>query len=317
MSDLATAGLSTILEDYLEAIFQLEQQGQVARVSDIARLLRVKMPSVTGAVKTLASRNLVEHEAYGYVTLTPAGRTLAEQVHQRHVAMVELLAEVMRLPAQQAEEEACRLEHALSPEALERLQALTQFIQHDDGIRERWLGHIDHLSLCEVAPEAELPEAALTQLSLADVRPGSAAVITRVCGEGPIRRRLLDMGLRPGAEVRVERVAPLGDPIEIVLMDYHLTLRRNEAAHIDVRVVEQPLAQTPPGTTVRIVNIRGGSGRRRRLAQQRLVAGAELTVLERIPGHGKMALRIGDADAAVGYSTAKDIIVRLLQPSED
>lgn len=317
MSDLATAGLSTILEDYLEAIFQLEQQGQVTRVSDIARLLRVKMPSVTGALKTLASRNLVEHEAYGYVTLTPAGRTLAEQVHQRHVAIVELLAQVMRLPAAQAEEEACRLEHALGPEALERLQALTQFIQHDEAIRERWLAHLDHLSLCEIAPEAELPEAPLAQLNLADVRPGSAAVITRVCGEGPIRRRLLDMGLRPGAEVRVERVAPLGDPIEILLMDYHLTLRRTEAAHIDVRVVEQPLAQTPPGAKVRIMAVRGGSGRRRRLAQQGLATGAELTVLERRPGHGKMALRIGDADSAVGYGIAGDIIVRLLQPSED
>ena len=99
MPDLSAAGLSATMEDYLEAIYRLQQSRQVARVRDIARQLGVKMPTVSGALKTLAGRQLVEHEAYGYATLTEEGRRLAEQVHLRHTAIVELLENVMLLPA--------------------------------------------------------------------------------------------------------------------------------------------------------------------------------------------------------------------------
>lgn len=64
------------------------------------------------------------------------------------------------------------------------------------------------------------------------------AVITKVGGEGNLRNRLLDMGLIPRTKVRVCHVAPLGDPIEIRLRDYTLTLRREDAENIEVREAE-------------------------------------------------------------------------------
>ena len=72
---------------------------------------------------------------------------------------------------------------------------------------------------------------------LSDMEPGQGGMISKVGGSGPIRRRLLDMGLVLQAEIKVERVAPLGDPIEIKIKGYHLSLRKEEAANVYVEVV--------------------------------------------------------------------------------
>lgn len=70
----------------------------------------------------------------------------------------------------------------------------------------------------------------LSQLSI-----GEKATVTAVKGEGAVRRRLFDMGITPGAEVYLRKKAPLGDPIEISLRGYELTLRKAEAAHVEIK----------------------------------------------------------------------------------
>ncbi len=67
------------------------------------------------------------------------------------------------------------------------------------------------------------------QKKLSEFAVGQSGVIKSVAGEGRIRRRLFDMGVTPGAEVYLRKRAPLGDPIEITLRDYELTLRKSEA----------------------------------------------------------------------------------------
>ena len=71
---------------------------------------------------------------------------------------------------------------------------------------------------------------------LKELKPKQKGKIVKVGGVGGIHRRLLDMGLVSGSEVEVERVAPLGDPIEVKIKGYHLTLRKEEAANIQVAV---------------------------------------------------------------------------------
>ena len=71
-------------------------------------------------------------------------------------------------------------------------------------------------------------------MTLDEMKPGSGGVITVVGGEGVLRRRLLDMGLTPKTRVMVRKVAPMGDPIEIRLRGYELTIRKEEAAKIQV-----------------------------------------------------------------------------------
>jgi ferrous iron transport protein A len=73
--------------------------------------------------------------------------------------------------------------------------------------------------------------------TLDDLKPGECAVVAGVGGSDALHRRLLDMGLTPGAKVILQKTAPLGDPLEIHLRGYALTLRREDARKIDVRDV--------------------------------------------------------------------------------
>ncbi len=72
-------------------------------------------------------------------------------------------------------------------------------------------------------------------MTLAELPVGHAAVIEKVGGEGALRLRLLDMGLIPRTEVRVQKLAPMGDPMEIWVRGYELTLRKADAANIQVK----------------------------------------------------------------------------------
>ena len=69
---------------------------------------------------------------------------------------------------------------------------------------------------------------------------GKSAVITAVGGEGPLRCRLLDMGLIPRTRVTLQKTAPMGDPIQIRVRGYELTIRLADAAKIEIREVEAP-----------------------------------------------------------------------------
>ena len=75
---------------------------------------------------------------------------------------------------------------------------------------------------------------------LSELSIGERGKVTAVSGEGAIRRRLFDMGITPGAEVYLRKKAPLGDPIEIALRGYELTLRKAEAAHVEIEYTGHP-----------------------------------------------------------------------------
>ena len=74
-------------------------------------------------------------------------------------------------------------------------------------------------------------------MNLSELKQGQAATVLRVGGDGPFRRRLLEMGFLRGTEVYVEKYAPLKDPLELILKGYHVSLRVDEAAHIQVENV--------------------------------------------------------------------------------
>ena len=73
---------------------------------------------------------------------------------------------------------------------------------------------------------------------LSEMKQGQSAKIVRIGGNGALRRRILEMGILKGAEIYVEKYAPLKDPVEIIVKGYHVSLRVEEAAHIDVELVE-------------------------------------------------------------------------------
>ncbi|MDD3941358.1 MAG: FeoA family protein [Sphaerochaetaceae bacterium] len=71
-------------------------------------------------------------------------------------------------------------------------------------------------------------------MTLSEVRPGSVVTVRKVGGEGPTMRRIMDMGITKGCAVKIRKVAPLGDPIEVTVRGYELTLRKSDASNIVV-----------------------------------------------------------------------------------
>lgn len=70
--------------------------------------------------------------------------------------------------------------------------------------------------------------------TLKDIHPGQAARVVRLHGDGPVRRRIMDMGITKGVEIYVRKVAPLGDPMELNVRSYELSLRKADAEMIEV-----------------------------------------------------------------------------------
>ena len=73
--------------------------------------------------------------------------------------------------------------------------------------------------------------------TLKDVKVGENAVVKRLHGEGPVKRRIMDMGITKGVEIEIKKIAPLGDPIDIMLRGYELCIRKSDMKSIDVRVI--------------------------------------------------------------------------------
>ena len=71
-------------------------------------------------------------------------------------------------------------------------------------------------------------------MTLKDLKPGQSAVVKKLIGEGAVKRRIMDMGLTKGAEIFVRKVAPLGDPLEITVRGYELSVRKADAEVIEV-----------------------------------------------------------------------------------
>ena len=78
--------------------------------------------------------------------------------------------------------------------------------------------------------------------TLADLKPGESGIVAQVGGEGALHRHLLDMGITPGVRVTLQKTAPMGDPLEIHLRGYSLTLRKDDAARITLKTTEEKQA---------------------------------------------------------------------------
>ena len=132
-------GLSESLEDYLEVILALEKINKVARVKDIAEKMGIQAASVSGAVKNLAERKLINYEPYSYITLTERGYAIAREVTHRHQVIKDFLKRVLQIDAETAESSACRMEHAIDKTSLERLVQFINFIDNCPRTGENWI----------------------------------------------------------------------------------------------------------------------------------------------------------------------------------
>ena len=142
--------LSPSLEDYLEAILILETKNRVARVRDIAAHLDVQMPSVTGAVKNLREKGLVNYEKNSFISLTDEGKQTAEEIFNKHSVLVEFLEKVLLLPHEKAVVQACNIEHVIDSETAARFSncstAIIETFQNGKSLSEKeWTKRIEKI----------------------------------------------------------------------------------------------------------------------------------------------------------------------------
>lgn len=239
--------LTPSMEDYLEAIYNLKVRHQEARVKDIAGEMGVTMPSVTGAIRSLATKGLVRHQPYETVELTDEGLDQARGIAHRHSAVKEFLTGTLGLREEDAEQEACGIEHAIKPDTLDKLLKFVEFARDCGGNRPFTLDDFRHYLAHGAYPEGagrhgrhahrgRHGRPTITSTRLSDVQPGAKGRIAFVSGKGPLRHRLIEMGVTSDTRFEVVRVAPLGDPIEIRIRGYNLSLRRSEAEHVEVEL---------------------------------------------------------------------------------
>ena len=118
--------ISSALEDYLESIYEISKQKTSVRITDIALALKISKPSVNRAVNTLKKQGLVSHEPYGDIILTEKGFELGEAVYHRHTTIKKFLVNVLHIPEDDAEKEACQIEHNISQNTVEKMKSFME-----------------------------------------------------------------------------------------------------------------------------------------------------------------------------------------------
>jgi DtxR family Mn-dependent transcriptional regulator len=239
--------LTSAMEDYLEAIYHLEQERRIARVRDIANRLGVKMSSVSSALKILGARGLIRYDPHQYITLTDRGIKTAKEIVRKHEVLKRFLFRVLQVEETVAEENACRIEHHLDPEVMERLIGFVEFIEMCPVDQTRWLEKraetCDDCQPCLVEAQKKLSDRAKAQkealeggMTLAEVLPGSQVMVQSVKGTPKLKKLLSEEGLGSGSIVQVEKRDDSG-ALHINIKGYHISLSQDDASRICVKPI--------------------------------------------------------------------------------
>jgi DtxR family transcriptional regulator, Mn-dependent transcriptional regulator len=197
-----TESLTRSVEDYLKAIYRLSPEGRPASTSEIAHLLELSAPSVSGMVKRLSELGLLEHVPYKGVQLTAEGRLAALRMVRRHRLIEAYLVQFLGYSWDTVHEEAERLEHAVTDKLVERMAGA--------------LGHPSTDPHGDPIPEADGSIHEPACIPLSDVGIGEMIEIHRVDESQPERLRYLaSLGLRPGVVVTLLDRQPFGGPVTL------------------------------------------------------------------------------------------------------
>lgn len=218
------AMLSATVEDYLKALYLLEQQGEgKARVKDIAAKLGVSLPSVTTMMKSMAESGHVERAAYRGVSLTESGRLAALGVIRSHRLIELFLVEVLGYTWDEVHAEAERLEHAMSDTLTDRIDAYLGFPRVDP--------HGDPI------PDAHGRIEVTQTRSVVEFPVGTRANVERVMEQGAeVLQYLASKGIRPGVEVVVDTLEPFDGPLWLIVAGARFPLSRSLAHRIHLAV---------------------------------------------------------------------------------
>jgi len=253
--------LSSSLEDYLEAIYMIALDKRAARAKDIADRMKVHRSSVTNALRMLKKYALVNYAPYDIITLTAKGERMGEEIARRHEVLRDFFVKVLAIEKGLADETACQMEHSVSKEVLDRFIRFVDYVEACPRGGAKWIKGFGYyctegcsLEDCErcvedcldgvrVRKQQQEAGAVDNVVALDTLRPGEKVRVSRIKGDSPFARRIRAMGVTPGTVIEVEKVAPLGDPVDIKVRGYHLSLRKEDLRSIEAKALAPALRQ--------------------------------------------------------------------------
>jgi DtxR family Mn-dependent transcriptional regulator len=240
-----TEALSANMEDYLEAIYHISSEKQAARAKDISQRLRVNKSSVTGALRSLSEKGLVNYAPYDIITLTAQGDQVAREVVRRHETLKDFFMKILLLDADEAEEASCKIEHAISNKIIDRVISFVEFMEICPRGGKEWLKgfrrHCENgdtsvrcansISMC-----LQIRSVTKETVLLKEMDAGQRGKIIKIKKHSGIHKILSNIGVSSGNIVEVEGMVSQNDKIDVKVRGYHLSLRTEDAANISVEL---------------------------------------------------------------------------------
>lgn len=218
-----TTEVSPTIEEYLEAIYKLQERNGSAKTTELAKQLKVALGTITNTIESMEKQNLIVHQPYKGVKLTAKGRKIALDVVRRHRLSERLLVDILRMEWSKAHDAACKLEHAFADKELSR--------PLEDAL--------GHPKTCPHGNPIPSESGRLTEERseiLMSLNAGEKGIIVKVTDEREdILHYLGKLGLVPGASVEIEEKAPFNGPIMVKVGNANYALGRNVASVIWVK----------------------------------------------------------------------------------
>jgi len=215
--------ISSVMEDYIKAIFNLIQKEGKANTNDLAKSMNVSAPTVTQMVKRLVDLKLVRHEPYKGVSLTASGDKMALETIRHHRLLEQYLYEALGVPWDKVHSEAEKLEHVISEDLEKRIAEALNHPTHDP--------HGSPIPSKDLVLESE------DLCLLTELAAGSRGIISEVPDEDPKLLRYLDeRGLKPDTAFIIMKIEPYGGSIVLQIDKNDVYVGSDAASQIRVKI---------------------------------------------------------------------------------
>lgn len=209
--------VSEIAEQYLKVVYNLTEDGGVAKTSDVAKTMGVAPASVTEMLQKLSKQGYLKHEKYKGATLKPKGLKIARQVTRKHRLLERFLNDLCGIRGKARHAQACKMEHVLTDDAERQLCRMLN--------RPSECPHGKHIPKCERGIACE--KCTKETVPLVDLGEGDVGTVSHLASKDKDELcRILAMGFVPGSEVRIEKKVPMGGPIIVSLKGTKIALAR-------------------------------------------------------------------------------------------
>jgi DtxR family Mn-dependent transcriptional regulator len=291
-------------EEYLEAIYKRQAKETPVSTSSLAADLGVSQPAVTDMLRTLDSKGLIDYKANKGAVLTRSGEGRALAVIRRHRLWERFLTDVLGMKWDKVHEEACRLEHATSPDIEKGLSDI--------------LGDVDTCPHGHAIPDESGKIKREKTTALTEFHPHQKVRILAVDDEDPkILRAVEKMGLRPGAIVTILKRNKDGS-LDIEYAKETIALDSGTAAvlmaepapqeSLTLEEEEIPLGKLRTGNTAIIKCYGGGRGSMGRCLSLGFTPGSAIKMIENF-NRGPVLVKVHDTEVAIGRQLADKISV--------